>query len=244
MGKIQVVSVDNCLNFYPRNLLREVFEFRHEMITRLEWSQGLCLQKTPMSGRYSEADDQDKPGTTYFVKQDENEDIVGVIRVSQSVDKTGKDISMIRQAFNDLVDPSIGMPSAQNVWETSRIVLDQEKHRTPAERKEIVNELICSTFFYAQQSGIKALFCFMAEGLWESTYKRIGFEVDRLGPNKIIEDKRTYNVYAGVMQINDKVMKRVSENTGLDSSILDFGYAPSNFQSALKPLPPISGSPQ
>ncbi len=244
MAKIQVVSVDNCLNFYPRNLLREVFEFRHEMVGRLEWTQGLCLQKTPMSGRFSETDDQDKPGTTYFVKQDENEDIVGVIRVSQSVDRTGRDISMIRQAFNDLVEPTVGLPSAPDVWETSRILLDQEKHRTPSERKEIVNELICSTFFYARQNGIKSLFCFMAEGLWESTYKRIGFNVERLGPNKVIEDKRTYNVYAGVMQINNDVMKRASANTGLDESILDFGFSPSNYQPAMKPLPPISGSPQ
>lgn len=242
MSKIQVVAVDNCINFYPRNLLREVFEFRHEMVTRLGWTQGLCLQKTPMSGRYSETDDQDKPGTTYFVKLDDEEDVVGVIRVSQSIDRTGKHISMIHQAFNDLVDPSVGLPAAPDIWETSRILIDQKKHTTPSARKEIVNELIGATFFFAHQNNIRGLFCFMAEGLWESTYKRIGLEVERLGPNKIIEDNRTYNVYAGLMRISDRIIDKITDSTSLDASILDFGKSPSSMPPPPMHIPPLPGN--
>lgn len=228
MGKIQVVAVDNCLNFYPDNILQKIFAFRHKMVRRLEWTQGLTLQKTSMAGSYSETDDQDKPGTVYFAKQDVDGEIVGVIRVSPSVDETGRPISMIRQAFNYLVDPDKSLPEQPDIWETSRILVDLERYTDRDERSQVVSELIASTFFYAHQKNIKGLFCFMAEGLWKSTYMRIGLEVERLGQNHVIKDKRDYNVFAGVMKIDDEIIARISKNTGLDSSLLDFGASPSH----------------
>jgi N-acyl-L-homoserine lactone synthetase len=241
MGSVQVISVDNCLNYQPYNMLREVFRFRHEWTQRQKWSNGLTFQKTSINGQYSETDDQDKPATVYFAKHDDKGEMVGVVRVHPSLDLMGRPISMISQTFNSLVDPDKGLPHAQNIWETSRLLVNLDKY-SKEERVPIVNELLASTFFYAHQKNISGLFCFMAVSMWESTYKRMGLEVERLGPNGVIHDQgRTYEIYAGLMKINDRVIENLCRATSLDPSILDFGTNPPlrlPAPSSAKPLSP------
>ena len=86
MSKVKVVSIDSCMNFYPDNVLAAAFDLRYKETSDLGWSDGLTFQKQPRSVLFSEADDQDKPGTVYFVQKEAFHSIDGVVRISPSVD--------------------------------------------------------------------------------------------------------------------------------------------------------------
>ncbi|PZO82678.1 MAG: hypothetical protein DI626_09870 [Micavibrio aeruginosavorus] len=215
------------MNFYPDNVLAAAFDLRYKETSDLGWSDGLTFQKQPRSVLFSEADDQDKPGTVYFVQKEAFHSIDGVVRISPSVDLNGRPISMIHQSFGDLIYPGKEVPTGNDIWETSRLIIDQNVFCTRETREPLVNRLLSSSFFYAHSKGIKALFCFMPEKVWPRTYERMGLEVERLGPNREINDLgKIYNVYAGIMHIDDAVISRIEKNTGLTADILDYGAVP------------------
>lgn len=242
MNRIKVVAIDSCLNFHPENILAQAFDLRYRETSGLGWSNGLTFQQQPASDLRSEADDQDKPGTVYFVQKRVFGSIDGVVRISPSIDLQGRPISMIHQSFRDLIYPGKNVPAGEKIYETSRLIIDQKKFGTRETREPLVDSLLSSSFFYAHSRGIKALFCFMPEKVWPRTYERIGLEVERLGPNREINDLgRIYNVYAGIMHIDDAVISRIEKNTGLTSRILNFGAPPAGrarsvFKPRLQPM--------
>ncbi len=229
MTKIKVASLDSCMNFYPDNVLRDAHNLRYHATSELGWSDGLAFQKQPNSLFLSEADDQDKPGTVYFIQKEAFRSIDGVVRISPSIDLNGRPISMIHQSFRHLIYSGMDVPAGDDIYETSRLIIDQTKFNKRETREPLVDRLLSSCFFYAHQKGIKALFCFMPEKVWPRTYERMGLEVERLGPNSEINDLgKIYNVYAGIMHIDDAVIARIEKNTGLTADILDYGMAPSD----------------
>lgn len=215
---VEIISIQTALNFYPRNLLAQIFQFRAIQIQKLGWRKGIYYTSLPNSPIDFESDLQDKPGTVYFSKSDSSGNIVGVIRLSPSVDTNGESISILGTTLSQLVKEPL--PIGKNIYEASRLVLDSEILHTPELRKPVVDELLGATVLFAMENGIDEFFGFMVEDVWESTYQRLGFELINLGEKTLIEDgKNQFPVIAKRIRFDREILVKIN----VDSTILNYG---------------------
>ena len=220
---VEVVTIETALNFYPRNILAEIYRFRERQLRALNWVDGISYIALPNSSEFSENDLQDNYGTIYFTKSDCRGNIVGMIRLSPSIDVNGKSISMLGTTMSHLVYKN-NLPKAVNIYEASRLVLDKNSLNTKALRTPVINELLAATVFFADQNNITEFFGFMINKIWKSTYERLDFDLEQIGPNKRMRDNNgsSYIVSARRIKFDGKIIKK----TKADSSILNFGRNP------------------
>ncbi len=236
---IEVVTVDNTANWWPRNPLEEIFEFRGREVDALGWRDHIHFVNHPITDRMGENDNSDTHGTVYFVKRFQDDEIACTVRVHPSVDLYGRDISMIgrnipqliqgeEEKFKELLKPDF--------WETSRVIVDDK--RLPArlengernlDRRQAARECLAASAIYSQVAGYKGFFCFMPVSIWNATYPKLGLEVQRLGPNVTMQDQEgspEYQVHAGYMNFTPEILQRVTENSGISLDSLNFGTPP------------------
>lgn len=222
---VDVVSVQTALNFYPRNLLAEIFQFRAQKLKALKWRKGLCYTSMPNQSEISETDSQDTPGTIYFSKSDCVGNLVGTIRLSPSIDDNGKSISMLGTDMSHLVY-KYRLPRRKKTYEASRLILDKDRLNTKELRKPVVDELLGATVLYAMQNEIDEFFGFMINEIWDSTYQRLGFKLKRLGRNTSMsgENGIPYIVSARRIRFDEQILK----NANFPPDLINFGENPIN----------------
>lgn len=228
MPSIDVVSLPTAMNFCPRNLLSEIFQFRADQLKKLNWKEGINYTLQPGNPQLYETDLQDTPGTIYFSKSDNLGEIIGTLRLSPSIDANGKNISMLGTTIPHLVDNNIGLPQGNNIYEASRLVLDRDKLDTKEAREIVINELIAATMFFAIKHNIDHFFGFMINKIWESTYERLGFYTAKIGPDTVMQDEDgpEYVVSARSIHFNANA-SAIARNANVTASILNFGTADS-----------------
>ncbi len=233
---IEVVTVDNTSNWFPRDPLAEIFHFRGIGVDELGWRDHIHFMDTPIKRLHSETDNSDMQGTVYFVKRFIDGDIACVVRVHPSIDKYGRDISMIGNNLPHLIDHPEGLPLASDFFETSRVIVDNKRlpvkfpdgQKNPDRRKAFIDCLAASAIYCASQD-IKGFFCFMPTKVWEVAYKYMGLEVIPLGGKQIMRDRpdmEPYEVYAGKMLFTDEAISRLKRITGFSVEMLDYGTPP------------------
>ena len=218
---IECVGVNNCIDFFPYNPLKEQFQLRHKICIReLGWRDGL----TAHDG--TEADDFDKPGTRYLVKRsNETGNILGVNRLFPTVDElTNKNEVgrfMISNSFQDLVDNEI--PSGPHIFEASRMVVCPSLRLRKELRRSVVNELVIAYMEYGIQENISSYVALMNPHYWK-VFERLGWDVDYLGPEKDIGGGDVVRV--GRLWISIKTYKAICKSAGIGESILYYGVRP------------------
>jgi len=251
---IEVVTVDNTANWWSRSPLGEIFAFRGRVVSKLGWKNHINFMNLPYTKEHSETDNSDMQGTVYFVKRFMSGEIACVVRVHPSIDKLGRDISMIGLNLPHLVGPDTNLPLSKDIYETSRVILDDARlprkladGRSNPDRKKAAIDCLASSVIYCHSNGIKGFFCFMPVRVWEAAYKSMGLKVERLGPDTPMQDtpdSKPYDVYAGYMEFTDDAIAAVKKITGFDESKLNYGITPEEMVARLMRHLSPSSSPQ
>jgi acyl-homoserine lactone synthase len=170
-----------------------------------------------------EFDRYDNLATEYFIARNPAGEVLGVSRSYPTAIPY-----MLSDVFSFL--SSAALPSSHRIHEASRLVLDRSL--IPKEgRRPIVNELIVAYMERGLQRKIDAYVGFMLPRIWESTFLRVGWEVEWLGPEAALPGT-TDIVRAALMPVNRRMNDKIREVTGVGGSILNFGsqsepFAPS-----------------
>jgi len=163
-----------------------------------------------------EFDRFDTHATEYFVSRDQTEKVLGVIRSNPTILPY-----MLEERFRYLVRGSL--PKDPHIFEASRIVVDRTTLETPEQRKPVVNELLVALMERGLQRKLTAYIGFMIPGIWDSTFRRIGWEPEWLGPETPLPDT-DYIVRAGRLDVDVSIYEQLKKSTGLSSrTILNFG---------------------
>ena len=248
---IDVVAVDNTANWWPRNPLAEIFHFRGVEVDKLQWRDHIHFMDTPFDELHSETDNSDVQGTIYFVKRFKSGEIACVVRIHPSIDKYGRDISMIGLNLPHLVDDTQTFETLlrPDFIETSRVIINDERlpsklpdgSKNPDRRKAAL-DCLASSVLFSHMQGYKGFFCFMPTKIWEVTYKAMGLDVYRLGDNKQMKDlpdSQPYDVYAGYMNFSDEVAAEIRERVGISEKDFFYGTSP---ESAMQMIVTMAGS--
>ncbi len=235
--QIEVVTVDNTKQWLARHeALAEMSGFRGREVEALGWRKHIHFLDTPIEGFPAENDNSDIQGTVYFVQRFVTGEIACVVRIHPGMDKYGRDISMIGLNLSHLLYPGRNDHLAANIYETSRVILDDERlprklpdgSRNPDRTRASLNCLAAS-ILYANAIGVRGLFCFMPVSVWKVAYKAMGMEVERLGPNRQMQDgpgKPVYTVYAGYMKFTPERLATLRANAQFDETKMHFGMDP------------------
>lgn len=233
---IEIVSVDNAANWWPRNPLAEIYAFRGREVDKLGWRNHIHFLELPFSKEFSENDNSDIQGTVYFVKRFQDGEIACTVRVHPSIDLFDRDISMIGLNLPHLIGDGQSLPLAQDVFETSRVILDDERlpRKLPdgsrnTDRSKAALECLAASAVYSEVGNYRGFFCFMPDRVWNATYPQLGLSVERLGPNVKMQDgpgEPEYEVYAGYLEFTPERLENVKRISGIYPSSLKYGTPP------------------
>jgi acyl-homoserine lactone synthase len=193
---------------FDGNLLLEQHKLRYrEVVDKEEW-QNIYI----MGGM--EFDRYDNLATEYFVATDDKGRVVGVTRSYPTTIPY-----MLSDAFTFLSDTP--MPSNPRIFEASRLVLDRTL-LSKEDRKPVIDQLVLAYMERGLQRGIDAYVGFMLPKIWDSTFVRIGWDIQWLGDEVTLTGTGEV-VRAALMPVNKTIEKKMRLMTGLHNPILDFG---------------------
>ena len=213
---IDCVSVPTSHHF-TGNLVREQHRLRHaEVIVKEGWRDLYEINDL-------EFDEYDTLATEYFVARNRAGRVLGVIRASPTTIPY-----MIKECFPFLIDGSL--PNDSHIFETSRLVVDRTTLKTRKKRAGVVNKLLLALMERGLQRELSAYIGFMMPKIWDSTFRRIGWEPEWLGPEIGLRPFR-HTVRAARIPVSRSIYKHLKKTTGLSGqTVLNFGRseAPNN----------------
>ncbi len=195
---------------FPENLLVAQHQLCYrEVIEKENWGNIYI-----MNGM--EFDRYDNLATEYYIARDPHKNVVGVCRSYPTTIPY-----MLSEAFQFLFKTTI--PANASILEASRLVLDRTL-LTKEQRQPVIDQLMLAYMERGLQRGIDAYVGFMLPKIWESTYQRVGWDVEWLG-DEIQLPGTTDVVRAGMMPVNKKIHLQMCAVTGIKDSVLHFGTA-------------------
>jgi len=126
---------------------------------------------------------------------------------------------MLSDVFSFLCSQEL--PASHKIHEASRLVLDRSL-LTKETRRPVINELIVAYMERGMQRNIDAYVGFMLPRIWSSTFLRVGWDIEWLGP-EIALPGTTDIVRAGLMPVSRQMNDKIREATGIADSVLNFG---------------------
>ena len=199
---------------FPGNLIAAQHRLRYqEVVAKEGWSNIYVADEM-------EFDRYDNVATEYFIARDADGDVLGVSRSYPTTIPY-----MLSDVFPFLA--SEGLPSSHKIHEASRLVLDRSL-LTKEARRPVVNELIVAYMERGMQRNIDAYVGFMLPRIWDSTFLRVEWEVEWLGP-EIALPGTTDIVRAGLMPVNKRMNEKVREATGIRKPVLNIGSETGSF---------------
>jgi len=193
---------------FPGNLVSEQHRLRcQEVIHKENWSDIYIVDGM-------EFDQYDNLATEYYIARNEDGRVVGVTRSYPTTIPY-----MLSEAFRFLI--SAQFPSSPRILEASRLVLDRSL-LTKEDRRPVVDELIMAYMERGLQRNIDSYVGFMLPKIWESTFLRVGWDIQWIGP-EISLPKTNEIVRAALMPVNEDVNRKIRNATGLQDSVLNFG---------------------
>jgi acyl-homoserine lactone synthase len=209
----------DCVNIatahcFPGNLIAAQHRLRYqEVIAKEDWSNIYVADEM-------EFDRYDNVATEYFIARNSDGDVLGVSRSYPTTIPY-----MLSDVFSFLCPK--GLPSSHRVHEASRLVLDRSL-LTKEARRPVVNELIVAYMERGLQRNIEAYVGFMLSRIWDSTFLRVGWDVEWLGPETKLPGTAD-TVRAAWMPVNKRVNDKIRKATGLRKPVLSYGSDPESF---------------
>lgn len=193
---------------FPGNLVSEQHRLRcREVIHKENWSDIYIVDGM-------EFDQYDNLATEYYIARNGDGEVVGVTRSYPTTIPY-----MLSEAFRFLI--STQFPSSPRILEASRLVLDRSL-LTKEERRPVVDELVVAYMERGLQRNIDSYVGFMLPKIWESTFLRVGWDIQWIGP-EISLPKTNEIVRAALMPVSEEMNRKVRKTTGLQDSVLNFG---------------------
>lgn len=162
-----------------------------------------------------EFDEFDNIATEYYVARDEQGAVLGITRSYPTTIPY-----MLERSFQFLFDNPL--MSSPDVLEASRLVLDRER-MDKQQRLSVVNELMVAYMERGLQRGLRGYVGFMLPKIWQSTFLRVGWGVEWLGP-EVRLPKTNYFVRAGFMPVSEALNNKVRDTIKIYDDVLNFGY--------------------
>jgi N-acyl-L-homoserine lactone synthetase len=203
----------DCVNIatahcFPGNLIAAQHRLRYqEVIAKEDWSNIYVADEM-------EFDRYDNVATEYFIARTSEGKILGVCRSYPTTIPY-----MLSDVFPFL--SAKALPASHEVHEASRLVLDRSL-LTKEARRPIIDQLIVAYMERGLQRNIDAYVGFMLPRIWASTFLRVGWEVEWLGPETSLPGTSDV-VRAAWMPVNPRINDRIRETTGLRKPILNYG---------------------
>lgn len=204
---IDCVSIATCHHF-PGNPIIQQHKLRYrEVIQKEEWKNIYILDRM-------EFDQYDNLATEYYVARNENGAVVGVTRSYPTTLPY-----MLAESFPYLFTKNL--PSNPNILEASRLVLDRTL-LGKEQRQPVIDQLVLAYMERGLQRGINAYVGFMLPKIWASTFLRVGWDVEWLGPETALPGTRD-TVRAALMPVTEALEEKIRDRTGLFHPVLNFG---------------------
>jgi acyl-homoserine lactone synthase len=198
---------------FPGNLLADQHRLRYrEVVDKENWSDIYVVDNM-------EFDRYDNLATEYFIARNQEGKIVGVCRSYPTTIPY-----MLSEAFPFLMKKNL--PSSPKAFEASRLVLDRSL-LTKEQRRPVIDALLVAYMERGLQRKIDAYVGFMFPKIWSSTFQRIGWEIEWIGPPVPLPKTREV-VRAGLIPVTESLNARIRTITGITRDILDFGNAKEN----------------
>lgn len=195
-------------HFFPGNLLAEQHRLRYrEVIAKENWRDVYIMDGM-------EFDRYDNLATEYFIARDDKGRVVGVTRSYPTTIPY-----MLADAFKYLSKTKL--PSSPRIFEASRLVLDRSLLGRD-ERRPVIDRLAVACMERALQRNIDAYVGFMLPKIWASTFQRVGWEPQWLGPARALPGTNEM-VRAGLLPISEQIDRKIRMQTGLHEALLNFG---------------------
>ncbi|WP_142849089.1 acyl-homoserine-lactone synthase [Telmatospirillum sp. J64-1] len=159
-----------------------------------------------------EYDQFDTPAATYVVRRDEQ----GIVRAINRLIPTTTNY-MIKELWPDLVEELNELPSSPNVWEGSRIGVDDRLE--PKLRDRYFGELLCGVLEFGMARGIDWYIGIMPAGIVRRAMIGAGLDVDLIGSPKTVGD--TWRVQAVKINVTAASLAEVRRRKGVEGPVLD-----------------------
>ena len=207
---VDCVSIATCHHFTD-NPIREQHRLRYaEVVIREGWRGVYAIDKM-------EFDRYDTLATEYFVSRDDSGRVLGVIRSNPTTIPF-----MLEERFRSLIKGSL--PKDSHVFEASRLVVNRRRLKTRKARAPVVDRLLVALMERGLQRKLSSYIGFMPPNIWDSTFRRIGWEPEWLGPERRLRGYG-YTVRAARIPVGASIHKYLRKTTGLSGrTILNFGH--------------------
>lgn len=198
---------------FTGNIVREQHRLRFaEVIVKADW-------RDVYRSNNMEFDRYDTLETEYLALRDRAGQVLGVIRSNPTTIPY-----MIQERFSSLIDDS-WLPEDSQIFEASRLVVDRTRLKTPRKRAVVVDRLLLALMERGLQRKLSCYIGFMMPKIWDSTFRRIGWEPVWLGSEVQLED-HDHPVRAARIPVSRSIYKRLQKATGLSrQTVLNFGHS-------------------
>jgi N-acyl-L-homoserine lactone synthetase len=204
MIKIECVSLSN-LNHDNQRLVIEQHKLRYkEVISKENWENIYIYDDM-------EFDQYDNIATEYIVAKNENNEVVGVTRLYPTTLPY-----MLENSFEYLSHSKF--PSTPHIMEASRLVLDRDK-LDKSERRPVIDKLILAYMERGLQRQIQGYVGFMLPKIWESTFIRVGWDVQWLGETQKLKGSNDV-VRAAYIPVSEEIEANIRQVTGIKQNVL------------------------
>lgn len=202
---VDFVTLSTVQNFLG-NPIEAQHKLRFSAITKRQGWDVPCYEKM-------EFDQYDNPAAKYLVYRDQDGIAHGVSRFYPTTLPY-----MLENTFSHFVT-KMDIPKSSKVWEGSRFCIN---NTLPAsQRKEIINRIVVAYLEAGLHAKIDAIVGLMYPAYWRGLFIQAGWEIDFLGDTLLLEDG--YKARAAWLPVNEEVLKKVREKTGIFETVLNFG---------------------
>ena len=211
---IECVTLENN-HLFSGNPIYEQHKLRYSsIIKRQSWDVPVI--------RGMEYDSYDNPSAYYLIRRDDSGKAIGVSRLYPT-DRP----YMLQQAFPHLVTRT-DLPQESGVWEGSRFCI--EASLPPAERKQIVHEIVVAYLEFALAYNISNIIGVMYPVYWKNIFIQSGGNVEWMGD--IHRSEEGHKIIAGNLKVSQAVLDHVRNTTEIFNAVLNHGYVPSEKRAA------------
>jgi N-acyl-L-homoserine lactone synthetase len=204
---IDCVSISNNHCFAGNPLLQQHQLRYKEVIQKERWDDLYMFDGM-------EFDQYDNLATEYFVARNDNGEALGVTRSYPTTIPYMLQDVFPHFFYNEFV-------SDYSVFEASRLVLDRDK-LNKEERISVVDQLLVAYMERGLERGVNSYIGFMLPKIWESTFLRIGWNVEWLGP-EVQLPQTNYSVRAGLMSVSEAMNSIIRDKTNIYNNVLNYG---------------------
>ena len=158
-----------------------------------------------------EFDQYDTPASTYLVYHDENHKVLGVSRLTPTIQGC-----MLKEVFSGLALDESNLVN-EKIWEGTRYCIDKDV--SPELRRQIINEMALAYLEFGLLKGLRKIVGMMPTAIYRSVFEKPGIEMEYLGEVQLIDGMKCRAV---AIPVDKNQLENVRLKTGIRHSTLRF----------------------